>query len=115
MSSPLDWVQEFPAAITVCDTTGVIQAMNDRSIQAFQDQGGAALIGTNLLDCHPEPSRTTVRQMLANQETNVYTTEKRGVRRMILQAPWYSAGKYAGLAEIVFEIPATMPHFVREG
>jgi hypothetical protein len=53
MTNPF-WAGEFPAAITVCDPEGVILEMNDRAAKTFQDQGGRALIGTNMLDCHPD-------------------------------------------------------------
>jgi len=109
------WTREFPGAITVCDPEGVILEMNDRSVEAFRSQGGEALLGTNLLECHPEPSRTKVRQMLQTRKPNVYTTEKDGVHRLIYQTPWYRDGQYAGLIELALEIPADMPHFIRDG
>ena len=108
------WIKEFPAAITVCDARGIITEMNDRAAQTFQEQGGKALIGTNLLDCHPEPSRSQVERMLATGERNVYTIEKGGVRKLIYQSPWYADGAFAGLVEMALEIPQTMPHFVRQ-
>ena len=49
-----EWVQHFPAAITVCDTDGIILEMNAHAVKSFADEGGANLIGTNVLDCHPE-------------------------------------------------------------
>ena len=109
------WIQEFPGAITVCDAEGIILEMNGRAVQAFEDQGGSALVGTNLLDCHPEPSRSKLKRMLDTHQTNVYTIETRGVRKLIYQAPWYRGGKYAGLMELSLEIPASIPHFVRDG
>jgi transcriptional regulator with PAS, ATPase and Fis domain len=109
------WIEEFPGAITVCDARGIITEMNDRAARTFQEQGGKALIGTNLLDCHPEPSRTQVQRMLATGERNVYTIEKGGVRKLIYQAPWYKDGAFAGLVEMALELPETMPHFVRQG
>ena len=57
-----DWVKELPAAVTVCDADGTILFMNDMSIKAFEEDGGAALVGTNLLDCHPEPSRSKLEE-----------------------------------------------------
>ena len=107
------WVQSFPGMVTVCDPAGVILAMNDAAIRAFASSGGAALIGSNALDCHPEPSRTKMVELLKTRATNVYTTEKNGVHRLIYQCPWQKDGQYAGLVEIVVEIPAAMPHFVR--
>lgn len=107
------WLEEFPGAITVCDTRGIILEMNTRAVQGFQEQGGKALIGRNLLDCHPEPSRTKTQRLLATGERNVYTIEKGGVRKLIYQAPWYANGAFAGLVELSLELPETMPHFIR--
>jgi transcriptional regulator with PAS, ATPase and Fis domain len=110
-----DWTKEFPGAVTVCDRDGVISEMNDRSVSTFEADGGHALVGTNLLACHPEPSRGKVADLLANPRVNAYTIEKRGVRKLIYQAPWYRDGVVQGLVELSLEIPESMPHFVREG
>jgi hypothetical protein len=109
----LSWASEFPAAITVCDTRGIILWMNNRALVSFADEGGAALIGTNVLDCHPEPARTMLAELLAEGASNVYTIEKNGVRKLIYQSPWYENGAYAGLVELSLPIPWEMPHFVR--
>ena len=47
-------------------------------------------------------------------QTNVYTIEKKGVKKLIYQTPWYHDGAFAGLVELGLEIPAEMPHFVRD-
>jgi PAS domain-containing protein len=107
------WVEEFPGAVTVCDREGVILAMNDKSAQTFESDGGAALIGTNLLACHPEPARTKVQEMLASGRINVYTIEKKGIKKLIYQSPWYEKGVYSGFVELSLEIPFEIPHFVR--
>jgi PAS domain-containing protein len=107
------WVQEFPGAVTVCDTQGLILEMNDQAEATFAAEGGRALIGTNLLDCHPEGARAKLEGMLASQESNVYTIEKAGVRELIYQTPWYQQGQFAGFIEMALEIPVEMPHFVR--
>jgi transcriptional regulator with PAS, ATPase and Fis domain len=109
-----DWSKEFPGAITVCDTKGRITAMNDRSVQTFAEDGGAELIGTSVLDCHPEPSRTKLKGLLESGKTNVYTIEKRGRKKLIFQAPWYRDGTFAGFVELSLEIPRDMPHFNRD-
>jgi transcriptional regulator with PAS, ATPase and Fis domain len=109
-----NWMKEFPGAITVCDRQGIIVEMNDKAAKSFQDDGGYDLIGKNLLDCHPEPSRTKLKELLDSQKTNVYTIEKKGVKKLIYQAPWYKDGEYAGLVEFSIEIPFEMPHFIRE-
>ena len=110
-----EWVRAFPGAVTVCDRAGVILEMNERSVKSFAEDGGAALIGTNALDCHPEPARTRLAGLLASGRTNVYTVEKNGVKKLIYQAPWYHDGAYAGFVELSLEIPLDLPHFVRGG
>ncbi|MBC7259230.1 MAG: PAS domain-containing protein [Chloroflexi bacterium] len=108
-----DWIKEFPGAITVCDRDGTILDMNDRAAQVFAADGGRALIGHNVLDCHPEPARSKLRSLLESGTPNVYTIEKKGIHKLIYQAPWYQDGEYRGFVELSLEIPATMPHFVR--
>jgi len=109
------WVEEFPGAITVCDKDGLILEMNEAAGTVYKKDGGKKLIGTNALDCHPEPARGKFKKLMEKAEANVYTIEKKGVHRMIFQTPWYKDGKIAGFIELTFPIPARMPHFVREG
>ena len=111
--SELDWVKEFPAAITVCDEEGIIIDMNDKAARTYEKDGGRKLIGSNVLDCHPEPARTKTERLLAAREKNVYTIEKNGVKKLIYQSPWYFHGEYAGFLEISLEIPFELPHFIR--
>jgi transcriptional regulator with PAS, ATPase and Fis domain len=107
------WIKEFPAAVTVCDPQGIILEMNDKAAKSFKSDGGYALIGKNMLDCHPGPARTKTENLLAVKEKNVYTIEKNGVKKMIYQSPWYEDGQYAGFVELSLEIPFEMPHFIR--
>jgi len=109
------WVKVAPYAITVCDAKGIILSMNDLSQQAFADYGGGELIGSNLLDCHPEPSKSKLQDMLTNPHPNVYTIEKHGKKKMIYQAPWFHNGTFAGLVELALDLPESIPHFVRQG
>jgi len=109
------WVREFAGAVTVCDSEGIILEMNDRSERMFQDQGGRRLLGTNLLDCHPDQARAKLRQLMEQRLTNVYTVEKNGVKKMIYQAPWYRDGQYQGFVEITVELPEAVPHYIRPG
>jgi PAS domain-containing protein len=107
------WVEEFPGAITVCNTEGVILAMNDQAAKIYEQDGGQALVGSNLLDCHPESVHDKVKRLLETREPNVYTLEKNGVKKMVYQSPWYRDGQHAGLIELEFEIPFQMRHFIR--
>jgi PAS domain-containing protein len=96
-----------------CDERGTIVEMNERAARMFREQGGAALVGTSVLDCHPEPARTKLAVLLREQRGNVYTIEKNGRRKIIHQEPWYEGGVFAGLVEIAFDLPAEVPHFRR--
>jgi transcriptional regulator with PAS, ATPase and Fis domain len=108
-----DWVKEFPAAITICDPEGIILAMNEKAAKGYVKEGGYKLIGSNMLDCHPDPARAKTEQLLAAREKNVYTIEKNGIKKLIYQSPWYKNGNYEGFVELSLEIPVEMPHFIR--
>lgn len=107
------WVRELKAAITVCDREGVALEMNDRAAETYETDGGRALIGKSLIDCHPERAREIFEELLKTGTLNVYTIEKNGVKKLIYQAPWYAGGEYQGIVELSLPIPFDMPHFVR--
>lgn len=109
-----NWKDGVNFAITVCDGDGVILEMNEKAAATFAKSGGGSLLGRNLLDCHPEPSKTKLKKMLESPYTNAYTIEKNGVKKLIYQTPWLKDGKPAGLVELSLEIPLEMPHFVRK-
>jgi hypothetical protein len=109
------WVDEFAGSVTVCDPEGVILAMNDKAALSYEADGGRKLIGSNMLACHPEPARSKTRALLENKQLNIYTIEKRGIKKLVYQSPWYQDGQYAGIVELVLEIPFEMPHFLRAG
>jgi len=109
----MDWLKEFPGAVTVCDLDGIILDMNDKAAKTYEKDGGRALIGKNMLDCHPEPARTKTAQLLESRQKNVYTIEKSGIKKLIYQSPWYENGECRGLVELSLEIPFELPHFVR--
>jgi transcriptional regulator with PAS, ATPase and Fis domain len=100
-------------SVTVCDSEGIIVYMNDQATRTFSADGGRALLGKNLLDCHPEAAREKIRRIMATGASNSYTIEKNGVKKMIHQAPWHKNGEPAGLVEFSLVIPQVMPHFVR--
>jgi len=109
-----EWVEEFKGAVIVTDENGIILEMNERAVKNLEDDGGRALLGMNVLDCHPEPSKTKLKEIMAERRTNVYTIEKRGVKKLIFQTPWTRGGRYRGIVELSLEIPFEMPHFVRK-
>jgi hypothetical protein len=44
----------------------------------------------------------------------VFSGEKNGVRKLIHQIPWFAQEVFAGVVELSFELPAELPHFVRQ-
>lgn len=108
------WVEEFPASITVCDSTGIILEMNRKAAEEFDDEGGRRLIGTNVYDCHPEPARTKLKQLMKRKQANVYTTKKGRVRKLVCQMPWFKAGKFRGFVEITQRIQGEIPNIIRD-
>ena len=110
-----EWIEEFMGAVIVTDENWTILEMNERAAKNLDGDGGRALLGTNALDCHPEPSKTKLKEIMAERRTNVYTIEKRGVKKLIFQAPWTRGGRFRGIVELSLEIPFDMPHFVRKG
>lgn len=107
-------LRELPAAVTVCDAAGVILEMNERSARMFREEGGWALVGKSVLDCHPPEARAKLEGMMRERRPNAYTIEKQGKRKLIWQSPWYREGEYAGFVEIALDIPGELPHFKRD-
>ncbi len=109
-----NWIKEFPGAITVCDVNGKILEMNEKSCLTFAKDGGEKLIGQNLLDCHPEPAKSDLKEMLKTGNANVYTIQKDGKKKLIYQAPWFTNSEYSGFVELSIEIPEEMRNFIRK-
>ena len=109
----LNYFQKAPISVTICDSEGNILEMNDKSISTFSTDG-KTLIGKSLLECHPEPARTKLLNMLKNHNVNVYSIEKNGIKKLIYQMPWYHEdGNFGGYIELSMEIPFELPHYVR--
>ena len=108
------FMDNLNASVTICDTSGIIIYMNDKAVKTFEKYGGNKLINTNILDCHPEPAKTKLAELIKTQKSNYYTIEKDGIKKLLYQFPWYEGNEYKGYAEIVLEIPFDMPHFIRK-
>lgn len=113
MKSSKNYIEEAGFAVTVCKKDGEIVYMNQKSRKTFLKPGDEDLIGKNVLDCHPEPAKTLLSDLLANPRNNAYTIEKNGVKKLIYQTPWYDKGEYKGFMELSMEIPFEMKHAVR--
>jgi transcriptional regulator with PAS, ATPase and Fis domain len=105
-----EWADTLHAAITVCDKDGIVLYMNEASQQVFKQDGGLALIGKSLFDCHSPASVDQIKSMMASDSTNTYTVQKKGIKKFVLQAPFDKDGICGGMVEISFEIPQEIPH-----
>lgn len=114
MTDAHEWVHGFTGAVIVCDTTGRILEMNGQAEEVFAADGGAALVGTNALDCHAEPARSKLAALLREGGSNAYTITKNGKKKLIFQAPWFKDGVYSGLVELSLVLPDPLPHFDRD-
>ena len=101
----MNWAELLPLTLTVCDTKGGVLYMNPEAIQTFKKDGGSRLIGTNLLDCHPEPSKTKVKEQLDTAQGQTYITDKKGVQKLIHQTPWFENDVFKGMMEIIIPLP----------
>ena len=101
----MNWAEYLSMPLTICDENGEIIYMNPASLKSFKKDGGADLIGSNLLDCHPEPSKSQLKKMLEEQTENTYSVEKHGKKTFIHQVPWYKDGNFAGLMELSIKLP----------
>ena len=108
-----DYFEEVDVAVTVCAKDGTILDMNGKSRKTNLRPGQESILGQNVLDCHPEPARSLLEDMLRNPRTNVYTVEKEGLKKLIFQTPWYDEGEYAGFMELSMVLPENIPHRVR--
>jgi len=108
-----NWATGCPVAITVCDANGIIIEMNDRAAEVFAKDGGRALIGTDVMQCHSEASRLLMKEMMTSQTSHSYTIEKNGIKKFVHQTPWFRGREFGGLVEFSMEIPNELPHFVR--
>lgn len=105
-----DYFKHAEGSVTVCDRDGNIIYMNSKSIATFGD-----MTGKNMFACHNPHSQEKIRMLLATGQTNAYTIEKQGRKKIIYQTPWRNEqGEIMGLIEYSFVIPFDMPHYVRK-
>ena len=109
-----DYFEGADIAVTICAKDGTIIDMNGKSRKTFLKPRREELIGENVLDCHPEPARSMLEDMLHNPRTNIYTVEKEGLKKLICQTPWYDGEDYSGFMELSIVLPEIIPNRVRK-
>jgi hypothetical protein len=114
MSHSPDWIEHLPAAVTVTDEHGTILELNEASRVVFAADGGAALAGRSVFDCHPEPARTKTFELYAGRQPNHYTIRKNGRRKIVHQLPYFVDGVFRGFVEVSIPIPDELPEFDRD-
>ena len=107
--SALEWDKEFQGAVTVCDAEGRIVGMNAASREVFAADGGEKLIGANVLDCHPEPSRSKLQRMMNEKRTNVYTIQKNGKKKLDLSGAMVQGRRLRRVRRAVLRDPLGPP------
>ena len=107
------WADEVDYAVTIADKDCKIIYMNRRSRETFC-KDGQDLTGRNLMDCHPEHARQTIRRLLSEGGSNVYSITKNGMKKLIFQSAWKLDGEIAGLVETSMVIPPDIRHFDRD-
>jgi transcriptional regulator with PAS, ATPase and Fis domain len=108
-----EWLEQIPCAVTVCDRNYKILYMNELEAKYNAEDGGKALIGKNLMDCHPPKAQKKLKEVMVSGKPNVYTIEKNGTKKMIYQCHWKRRGRVSGLVQLTFVLPKDVPHFIR--
>ena len=103
---------DISAAVTVCDARGIVLYMNPASAAMLNKRGGASLVGKSLFECHNDVSNEMIRELIAQDRSNIYATERPGKKTIVYQSPWYlkadeegAAKRVGGLVEISFQTP----------
>lgn len=110
--NPYPWADGMDCAVTVCDTGGTILYMNDKARTTFARHGD--MVGKNLFDCHGERSREIIRRLLADRGHEcLYDREKRRPQNDLPDSLARGRRRGRSWAEISMEIPAEMPHYIR--
>ncbi len=110
----MEYIEKLDGNVIVCDAGGTIVYMNETAIKNYAADGGASLIGRNLMDCHGEESREKIQQIMKTHQKNVYTIEKKGKKKIIYQSPWMDKEEFKGIIELSLEIPFEMKHYKRD-
>lgn len=104
------YFNEIDAAITICDNDFKIVYMNNKSKEVFKN----SKIGDTILDCHNSKSIEIMNNIKVTKKPNIYSIEKKGIKKIIYQTPWIVNNQVKGLIEFSLIVPKNMPHYKRD-
>lgn len=108
-----DYLKEVGFTVSISDSEGSIIYLNESAAKdTFSKEGGYELIGTNLLDCHPEPSKTRLAEMMRTHKTQTILKGEGESKRLIHQTPIYNEGKFAGYIELIIPIASPLKNLL---
>ena len=96
------------ASVTVADEEFRIIFMNDLAIEHYDYEGGEALIGTDLLDCHNAESQAMLRKMYVRYRagdltpTRYHEDKGDGLGKSNVFIPLVVKGQFRGVAELIW-------------
>jgi hypothetical protein len=96
------------AAVTIADQDFQISFMNDRATAFYAEDGGAKLIGRNLLDCHRDEHKTVIRAAYDRYRagdltpTRYHAQKEAGAPESIVHIPLMVEGEFRGIAELIW-------------
>jgi len=97
------------AAVTIADQDFQISFMNDRAAAFYAEDGGAELIGRNLLDCHNDEHKRVIRAAYTRYRagdltpTRYRAQKEDGAPRSIVHIPLMVEGRFRGIAELIWD------------
>ena len=112
-SNRLEWFEQLPCSVMVCDRKYKVLYMNDKAAEDHADDGGRALVGKDLMDCHPPVAQAKLRKVLASGRPHVYTTQEMRKKKLVYQCQWKKGGRVGGVVQLVIELPRAVPNHAR--
>jgi PAS domain-containing protein len=101
-------VDGLQGEVVIADENIDIVYMNEVAIRHYEKDGGAALVGRSLLDCHNPESRREIKEMyeaFANGDLQArqWLLPKDGYARRVIVMPIVGDGRVKGCLELVIE------------
>lgn len=100
----MEFLKEADIIVSVCDKDGIITYLNDKARYYFQEPDMPELLGSDIMDCHPEPSKSRFKEMMTTHETQSIIKGEGDKKRVIHQTPFYNKGVFEGYIEIIIPL-----------